>query len=258
MLNGEEKLLLSGSRLSRPFFHTLHDMSGNASPKFLLDLSPSPNDAHFEENKELLIFLMAKNGIKNFQFLQESFEENCPSNQLIEKIDSANIICVGGGSARHTIQNWDNLSITSLLREKVREGSLIGSGGSAGAIIWFDQGYSDSRQYEVVNSARWNHLLIRGTGTLQGWVSPHHSDRDSFGRLRRNGYRRMLQKHSAEWKTAYGIDRAAALICINGMVTAMDLRTESDLPPQSVIEYAHTEDGSINFNKVPSSQVLDF
>lgn len=257
MFTGNEKFILSGAKLSKPFFDMARDLSGEDSARIILDLSPSPNRYHFERDKELLISLMAKNSITNYVFMESSFCSEEPSDEIKEKIETADILCVGGGSSRHAIARWNGLGITDQIKQRVSEGKLVASGGSAGAIIWFDRGYSDSLQYEVEDGQEWDYILVDGTQALPGWVNPHHSDTDTSGRVRSNGYQNTLRHHTQEWTNAFGIDKAAALICVGGLISSLGLQETKELPDQSVYIYKHSLDGAISQKTLEQGETLD-
>ena len=122
------------------------------------------------------------------------------------------------------------------LVERVRTGDFIATGGSAGAMIWFTQGYSDSMMYEVPSGDPWEYVMSGGAGLFKSWVTAHHSDIDDQGRSRTEGFRTLLE-NSAGWEKAIGLDTAAALVCINGIATVKNVSAESKPATHDVYLY---------------------
>jgi hypothetical protein len=67
--------------------------------------------------------------------------ENHPSNDMDTIIDKADVIVVGGGNTLYAIDRWQNLKMIPQLRRAMERGAVL-TGGSAGAICWFDGGHS--------------------------------------------------------------------------------------------------------------------
>ena len=57
--------------------------------------------------------------------------------------EKADIVLVSGGNTLFARDRWLKLGIDGLMREVMANGTVL-SGGSAGMIIWFDGGHSDS------------------------------------------------------------------------------------------------------------------
>ena len=69
-------------------------------------------------------------------------------------IGAANIIVVSGGNTLFAVTRWRRLGVDVLLREAMERGAVL-CGGSAGAIIWFDGGHSDSLDPMTVQLTRY-------------------------------------------------------------------------------------------------------
>lgn len=63
--------------------------------------------------------------------------------EIENKINSADIIVVSGGNTLYAVDTWRKLNIDTHLKKAMERGAVL-SGGSAGAICWFDGGHSDS------------------------------------------------------------------------------------------------------------------
>ena len=75
---------------------------------------------------------------------------------IAAKIQSADLIYVGGGNTKAMLSKWRDLGVDREIRRAVHAGKPVG-GLSAGAICWFRVGNSDWPQYEQipgVNTAR--------------------------------------------------------------------------------------------------------
>lgn len=234
-MTSQEKLALSGGVISKPLFDVAFDLSGADKPRVLVDLNPSTTEAAFCRNQTGLNAFFKKNGITSYDWLRPSFEEIPGATEAADKIEAADILCVLGGSTRRLYQKWHELGVAGRISERVAEGSLVGCGGSAGAMIWFAAGYSDSNQYEVGEGEKWEYVLVPGMETLPAWVTAHHGDTDAFGRLRSVGFQNSLRNHAGEWKWAVGLDSAAALVCTGGLARAVYLRE----PSKSATDTAH-------------------
>ena len=78
---------------------------------------------------------------------EEEQGSNSPNKNLTEYarqvLGRADIIVVGGGNTLYAIDRWKELQVDKLLLDAMNRGVVL-TGGSAGAICWFDGGHSDS------------------------------------------------------------------------------------------------------------------
>ena len=132
-------------------------------------------------------------------------------------IGSADIIVVSGGNTLFAVTRWRRLGVDKLLRKAMERGAVL-CGGSAGAIIWFDGGHSDSLDPETVQLTRyeksvhvalppdaaatpasiaalpaaeralyrkeWEFCRVKGLGFLPFFMCPHHDRSQSNGQAR--------------------------------------------------------------------------
>jgi len=61
----------------------------------------------------------------------------------VSKIETANVIVVGGGNTLFAVDRWKHLGLVPHFR-KAMERNCVLTGGSDGAIFWFDSGHSNS------------------------------------------------------------------------------------------------------------------
>jgi peptidase E len=77
----------------------------------------------------------------------------------------SDIIYVGGGNTKSMLCLWREWGLDTSLRLAYDQGILL-CGTSAGAICWFEEGYSDS--------IPGTNICLRGLGFLRGICNPHH------------------------------------------------------------------------------------
>jgi dipeptidase E len=148
-----------------------------------------------------------------------------PSYQdMQEHFEQADVIIASGGNTLFAVDRWRRLGVDRLLRQAMQRGGVL-SGGSAGAICWFDGGHSDSMDPESYKSylltppstplseaerSGWDYIRVPGLGFLPGLCCPHHDRTQSNGVLRAVDFDAMLLRHAGE--TGIAIDHFAALI----------------------------------------------
>lgn len=109
---------------------------------------------------------------------------------------SHDVIHIGGGNTANMLDVWRRQGVDKVLRE-AWEGGAVMTGGSAGAICWFEGGTTDSFGPEL-------HPLNDGLGFLSGSLCPHY---EAVGR--RPLYHEALLKGSLP--AGYAIDNFAML-----------------------------------------------
>lgn len=92
--------------------------------------------------------------------------------EIKEKILSADIIYVGGGSTLKMLKIWRKLGVDKILKQAWKRGIIL-SGLSAGAICWFRYGVSDSRLF-MKNSKNKDWMRVAGLNLFPLTISPHH------------------------------------------------------------------------------------
>ena len=162
-------------------------------------------------------------------------------------VDNADVIIVSGGNTLFAIDRWHNIGLDALLRSACERGAVL-SGGSAGAICWFDAGHSDSADPETfcepmlaaaasANAAKdessaapeegqvakdWSYLRAPCLGFLPGLVCPHYDKTQSNGVLRAIDFDAMLTRHPGE--NGICIDHFAALVVDAGRFSILSMR----------------------------------
>ena len=107
---------------------------------------------------------------------------------IVQKINWAEVIYVGGGNTLKMMRRWRLLGVDDLLRSAYSRGAVL-CGVSAGAICWFDRGHSDSMSFYSPDD--WSYIAVTGMGLLPGLACPHYNG-DTDGVPRRQDYHDML------------------------------------------------------------------
>lgn len=141
------------------------------------------------------------------------------------------------GNTLFAVDRWVRLGLKDMLRQAMLRGAVL-TGGSAGAICWFEGGHSDSMDPDTYKSKMlaaatdaggdesstapaagaaakpWEYIRVDGLGFLPGLVCPHHDKTQSNGVLRASDFDQMLLRHSSE--LGIGIDHWAGSIECKG------------------------------------------
>ncbi|CUI14319.1 peptidase, putative [Bodo saltans] len=177
---------------------------------------------------------------------------NTPSHStLSDALESADVVIVSGGNTLFAVKRWREIGVDVLIKNAAARGAVM-TGGSAGAICWFDGGHSDSMDPETYReymlraagllpptaattmtttsegtstdeaseapvgapSKSWKYIRISGLGLLPGLLCPHHDRTQSNGRPRYADFDEMLLRHQGE--RGIVIDHWAALVVEEG------------------------------------------
>jgi dipeptidase E len=136
-------------------------------------------------------------------------KERPSTEQIREKILSADIIYVGGGNTLLMMRLWRRLGVDEFLRSAYENGTVL-SGISAGSICWFDSGHSDSMSF--YNPQKWQYINVTGLGFIHGIHCPHYNG-VTLGAPRRTHFREMIRKIGG---TGIAIENNCAIEFIDG------------------------------------------
>jgi len=171
-----------------------------------------------EQGYELQASNYAKRGCK-VDWLRLTDKADIPSKaELQRRVSQAQLVVVSGGNTLFACRRYRELGLDRMLREAMAKGTVM-SGGSAGAICWFQAGHSDSRDPTSFRRPKkltkkqktgWKYIRVSGLGFLPGLCCPHHDQRQSNGVLRAEDFNGMLKRHGSE--VGVCIDDQAALI----------------------------------------------
>jgi dipeptidase E len=120
---------------------------------------------------------------------------------IVRKLESADLIYVGGGNTKAMLEKWRELGVDRELRRIISKGTPVG-GVSAGAICWFRVGNSDWPQFEQVPGVLTDRLDCLGIVDLV--VCPH-ARCETF---RLGDFKKMMQ---AEKGVGIALDDCCAL-----------------------------------------------
>lgn len=91
--------------------------------------------------------------------------------EIKEKINSADIIYVGGGNTLKMLNVWKECGADSLLKLAWENGKII-SGLSAGAVCWFKYFNSDTKKF-TEGKEEYDLIKLKGLGWINGTFVPH-------------------------------------------------------------------------------------
>ena len=163
-------------------------------------------------------------------------------------IENADVIVVSGGNTLYAMDRWKMFGVDEMFRHAMERGAVL-SGGSAGAICWFDGGHSKSMDPDMSKRVMldgspdrsdesriapsitqgdttdtppsWDYIRVQGLGLLPGLLCPHHDITHTNGVLRAIDFDNMLLRHSGE--TGIAIDHWAALQVKGDSFTVLSL-----------------------------------
>ncbi len=93
--------------------------------------------------------------------------------EVNQKIESADIIYVGGGNTAYMMEVWEQYAVDKALIRAYKSGKVL-SGLSAGSICWFIAGYSDSEFIEGIENPK--HKWVNGLGIIPYLHCPHYDE----------------------------------------------------------------------------------
>ena len=123
---------------------------------------------------------------------------------------------VGGGNTQEMLELWAELKVDQILKAGFDKG-MICAGLSAGAICWFEYGYSDSTRFD--NPDDENLILLKALGFVEGLFSSHH-----IREPQRNKQLTQILREVPGQK-AYAVDDNAAVIVRDGVVSVMSSKS---------------------------------
>merc|ERR1711871_772795 len=143
---------------------------------------------------------------------------------MAAQVRAADVVLVSGGNTLFAVDRWVKVGLDALLHEAVNNGTVL-CGGSAGGIVWFDGGHSDSMESSSYKNppgpflranpspaelANWAYIRVPGVSIVPGLFCPHYDVTESNGVLRSSDFTGMLQRHSGEY--GIGVDNWGALM----------------------------------------------
>jgi cyanophycinase-like exopeptidase len=215
------KLALSGGAITGEFLDTAVEIADKLSPSIILDLSaePTPEMYYHPDNRQLLKALQTRTARK-VTTLSNDFGTYPDDGQIHRRLDNADILFVSGASANALCHRWSILGIARSIKERVLRGELVLAGVSAGSLMAFQRGLTDSAKYTDVQN--WDYELANYLGILPAHGTVHYSEIDELSRVRATRFHQEL-RNDPRFETGIGIDTDAALISTAGMTRVISL-----------------------------------
>ena len=133
------KLLNNSNKIRRK-----NPTSDNNSPPNVLYLGTATYDIKQFETKQTQCFIDRGCIVESLN-VASPITKTSLSPQEIQMVQNADIIVVSGGNTLYAVDRWTTIvGLVPLLQEAMMNGTIL-SGGSAGAICFFDSGHSDSQ-----------------------------------------------------------------------------------------------------------------
>lgn len=219
----ERKLVLSGGIASPPFMQELFELAGTNTPQMVFDGSPCVLQDSLDKKRKTWNTAAAQFGIPQPLWLQDYVDEPLSRGRVNALLDRADALYVTGGASRNAMARWNESGVTQDMFDRVDAGDIVASGGSAGAMVWFNKGLSDSEYYDVPDGEHWDYKPVQESALFDTWVMAHYTDKDNLGRDKQAQFTEFLKQYAGEWNYALGIDTCAALVCIGGIAQVRDI-----------------------------------
>ena len=147
------------------------------------------------------------------------------------------VIYVGGGNPRMMLDEWREKGVDVELSNAWREGKVL-CGVSAGALCWFDSGFSDAEKSETTGDS-WEYTEVDALSLVAGIYCPHLNDRTLP----------LIRFLHGRNTIAYGVADDAALIANEGEVSAVAL-----LNSAGAFEF-RSVDGCVTITEIPTRRL---
>lgn len=102
-------------------------------------------------------------GCKIVEFKCADNGDTCRYTEMAALCEEADAIIVSGGNTLYAVDTWRSVGLVPHLRAAANRGAVL-TGGSAGAICWFDGGHSDSADPDSYKPAMVKEATLEGKG----------------------------------------------------------------------------------------------
>lgn len=227
MSYSERKMVLSGGVLAPALFEEVFALTDTDAPQFAVDVSPCVSQTSLDAKRAAWKIYSEMYDFPEPLWLQDHVDEPLLKGRVAASLDRADVLYVSGGASRKAISQWQEADVVDDITARVDEGALVAAGGSAGAMIWFDVGLSDSDSYYAREGRPWDYRPVEEAGVFKAWVMAHYADEDTLGRSKRELFDTFLSEQEGAWEYAVGIDTYAALVCVDGLARVRNLTPPS-------------------------------
>lgn len=94
---------------------------------------------------------------------------------ISELFQEADLIYVGGGDTEFLLEQWQKFGIDQEIQDAYQRGKIL-TGISAGMLLWFRFGFSDSDYFK--NPEQWDYKFVPGLNRFPYAVCPHYNEED--------------------------------------------------------------------------------
>ena len=151
-------------------------LSGKETPNVLfIGTASMDSDSYFAEIK-------AAFGLLNCNVSELPLTKDVLDDDAIDaRLEWADIIYVGGGNTKSMMKTWKQYALDQKLKEIYKNDTAVLTGLSAGAICWFQSGYSDSDSNTDDEECKYS-IVDEMLGLYPYCFCPHYNEegRDSF------------------------------------------------------------------------------
>lgn len=187
------------------------DFSGDSKPRVLVIPTPKAKPETMTD-----VLQKSHDYYTNLGMFMESlyveFDRPPSRAEIEEKIGAASMIHVTGGDTLRAMERFNKWGIDEDLKQAAEDNKVL-SGVSAGAIIWFSQGHSDSLSYRVEAGQAWDYIFVDGLKFQPGTICPHYNSMTEGGEPRKISLAKMiLEREEPITEPVYGIDNRAAIV----------------------------------------------
>lgn len=159
---------------------TLKWLTGKKNPRMLFISTASPSEPGYSQS---MIHHFSAMGfeVSNLSLILDSYEDSVIHDMIV----NSDIVYIGGGDVIRLYHVFRSMNVVNYLREAYDNGVIL-AGTSAGAMIWFSYGHTDSFSFYTKN---WNYARFGGLGYIKAFFSPHFTGerRESFEKFYAEG-----------------------------------------------------------------------
>lgn len=215
------------------------DFSGAEKPSVLYIPTPKANPATMDAGVHKSVPYFERLGVPA-EALYTEFDRPPSRDKIADKIGRAAVINVSGGDTLRAMERFETWGVAEELRNAAQNDTVL-TGISAGAIIWFTAGHSDSMSYRVAEDEPWDYMMVDGLNIQPGIIVPHYNSSTTGGEPRITNFARMIHEVEADSLPLYGIDNRAAIV-IDGpniaSITVDDAQRVHMISPEDGLPYA--------------------